>query len=483
MTDFIKTIDAEAPALYVLELDSQFLEDQSVQTCFAVPVLARAEGLLIAIPPGYVSTQVLEDGMTAPVTDLIGPSLEIQVVGVEEETDGSEMLLGVDLRAVLVDFNISVRPYLREFDDQSEGVPGLVFFTESPSVLPSSQSLMNQALEWIGRDGPLSERVQYYSATEEPLQSPLQTARPKPGAKAKGKAQTSGPKKVTTAQLADQFASLMQSIPAIQSQLEMLKGQQNQLQMSLQGSQVPKPPPYRQPFPQAQNPEGGGASIQMFGGLVGTPPRTKLPTKVGLSPAAQALPEDEPLFVPSEEGFLKSMAPPVQADIPNALLQQSQAISALVAHLIGQDSLTDLASSGGSSSLSTKGTAKREKLQSDLANRSGNFLLQVAQNAHRRLKPTEPVPKDFPSFNGKSILSKYLERQGGFQGQKDLGLVAWLLAQIGDLMIAGDQRGASEMLALALVTVEQCAQDQGRWELAWILQEFSLRGRLLPIDG
>ena len=132
MTEFIKTIDAEAPALYVLELDSQFLEDQSFQTCFAVPVLARAEGLLIAIPPGYVSTQVLEDGMTAPVTDLIGPSLEIQVVGVEEETDGSEMLLGVDLRAVLVDFNISVRPYLREFDDQSEGIPSLVFFTESP---------------------------------------------------------------------------------------------------------------------------------------------------------------------------------------------------------------------------------------------------------------------------------------------------------------------------------------------------------------
>ena len=274
---------------------------------------------------------------------------------------------------------------------------------------------------------------------------------------------------MTTAQLADQFASLMQSIPAIQSQLETLKGQQNQLQMSLQGSQVPRPPPYRKPFPQAPNPEGGSAGIQTFGDLVGTPPRTKLPNKVGLSPAAQALPEDEPIFVPSEEGFLKSLAPPVQTDVPNALLQQSQAISALVAHLIGQDSLTDLASSGGSSSLSTKGTAKREKLQSDLANRSGNFLLQVAQNAHRRLKPTEPVPKDFPSFNGKSILSKYLERQGGFQGQKDLGLVAWLLAQIGDLMIAGDQKGASEMLALALVTVEQCAQDQGRWELAWIL--------------
>ena len=88
----------------------------------------------------------------------------------------------------------------------------------------------------------------------------------------------------------------------------------------------------------------------------------------------------------------------------------------------------------------------------------------MSQNAFRRLKPTEPLPQDLKSFQGKAIFSKYLERQGGFSGQRDLGLTTWLVAQIADQMLAGDTKGAQELAARW-----SSAQDGGRWDLAWVL--------------
>ena len=41
-------------------------------------------------------------------------------------------------------------------------------------------------------------------------------------------------------------------------------------------------------------------------------------------------------------------------------------------------------------------------------------------------------------MRGKSLFNKYAERCGGFQGQRGLGLVMWLLTCIADQMIAGD---------------------------------------------
>ena len=41
------------------------------------------------------------------------------------------------------------------------------------------------------------------------------------------------------------------------------------------------------------------------------------------------------------------------------------------------------------------------------------------------------------------MVTKYLERQGGFGGQRDLGLVMWLLCNMADMMVAGDQIGGS----------------------------------------
>ena len=163
-----------------------------------------------------------------------------------------------------------------------------------------------------------------------------------------------------------------------------------------------------------------------------------------------------------QEAFNAAADPPT---LNQAIFQQSQAMNALVAHLVGtQDPLSDLASSS-STSLSTKGAGRREKLQSQLAMRSGDFFLQVCQQALRRIRPLDPLPTAVKDLPKKAIFSKYMEKQGGFAGQKDLALTMWLLCQIGDAMVVQDHKGAQELLALALVTIEQVAQDGGKWDL------------------
>ena len=45
----------------------------------------------------------------------------------------------------------------------------------------------------------------------------------------------------------------------------------------------------------------------------------------------------------------------------------------------------------------------------------------------------------------------------------------WLLANIADTMLAGDTAGAEELLALTMIAVEQAAQDNGSWDIGYLL--------------
>ena len=45
----------------------------------------------------------------------------------------------------------------------------------------------------------------------------------------------------------------------------------------------------------------------------------------------------------------------------------------------------------------------------------------------------------------------------------------WLLSQMADAFLNEDAAGAQELLALTMVTLEQVAQDSGKWEVGWIL--------------
>ncbi len=85
-------------------------------------------------------------------------------------------------------------------------------------------------------------------------------------------------------------------------------------------------------------------------------------------------------------------------------------------------------------------------------------------NAFKPLRPAEAPPPSLADFPQKA-----LERQGGFAGQKDLGLTMWLPSQVADATICEETAHAQDLLALTLVTLEQVAQDGGKWELGYLL--------------
>lgn len=97
--------------------------------------------------------------------------------------------------------------------------------------------------------------------------------------------------------------------------------------------------------------------------------------------------------MPAEEPY-HVLADGVRQDTATAMLQQSAALMALVAHLINQDTGLDFAGvSGGAATSSTKGTMRREKMQQDLAARKSSFFLQVQQKIFKKLHPSKLLPK------------------------------------------------------------------------------------------
>ena len=379
-----------------------------------------------------------------------------------QETDtGEEVPIGVEISCLLVDFSEEILLCLREYDPVTDGESIQHFWPELPETLPLSASLLEQALDWIAAES--DTRVHYYSAAEEE-EIPKKTY-VEPGAK---KVPVK-PKKVTTATLADQLAALSESTTAITTQLAELRSNQARLEDVVARGQEVSRPLHQTDFPQPPN--AGLGTLKDFAKVVGPPPKTKIVTPLKQQ-ARQLFPEDEPKVNPDQEGYQPSQhVPPVDLSgggATHALIQQSQATTALVAHLINQDSLVDL-SSGSSSSLSTKGAAKRERLQTELASRSGNFMLQVAQSAFRRMRPTDSLPTELEDFRGGSLFTKFFEKQGGYQSQRDLALTQWMLAHIADCLLSEDVKGAQELVALSMVATDQACQDGGRWDVAYLL--------------
>ena len=129
--------------------------------------------------------------------------------------------------------------------------------------------------------------------------------------------------------------------------------------------------------------------------------------------------------------------------LQTAMLQQSQALTRLVGHLVSEQEggLADLSSSS-SFWIGAKRAAKREKLQAALAARSGDFFLQMLQSAFKRLHPSLPCPSTLNDFVGQVSLVRYLERFGGFSGQSKLGYTQWCLAHVMDALVQQDYAGA-----------------------------------------
>ena len=143
-----------------------------------------------------------------------------------------------------------------------------------------------------------------------------------------------------------------------------------------------------------------------------------------------------------------------------AMTQALGTLSHLAAQADASDpSITTL----GGVALGSRGASKRERLQEQLAQRSGSFLLQVSQQALRRLTPSEPVPTTRAELTARRpVFTLYAERFGEFGSQRGFG---------DHVLVAGQHLGC--------LTVRRHgggggngsfgSQDSGSWDTAYLL--------------
>lgn len=458
--------------------------------CLVVMVRqAFGGGVLVAMPSALVPVGSLPLDPTEDGT--IGPHTRLEVPGVRLADTGNQQL-GIDIDLHLVDLGVAALAaltplsYVPESEDH-----GLIGFGEDLDVLPDPVVLVERAQEWLSAQ--VLQRVTYYSAVEDidgqemedpptpvaalppraevagitpPEHSPAGEALPAPTAKAPGKAppakEPTKAKRTTNAALAEQLTGLMDLLPAMTRQIAEL--QQGQMALQASVDQQRTAPPVRA----SQMPIAASvAKVSDFAKMMGGPPRTKavLPQPAPPLTMGSGLDAKGSLQEQAEE-----TSPIANADpFARAMLEQSRAIMTLVASMQqGGDPLLDMPASSSGGSLGTRGSQGRERLQRDLATKSGNFFLAVLQNAAKRLKPAGARPASIEEVASTDFsMIHYLERFGGFGQFKELGLIQYALAHIFDALVHSDLNGARDYLALLMVGVDQANLDNNRWELAY----------------
>ena len=231
---------------------------------------------------------------------------------------------------------------------------------------------------------------------------------PPKGPPAKRGATAAAKKRVTVNQLAEQVTALAGLLPGLVDQVKSVVDRQNALELASLPGLSPAAAPAAEVAALFPQPCAAAAAPhhQHF------PPAGHIGQPKALGALAKVLPT--PAKVP---GALPLQAPPPQVQAPveqaacsslpasslaKALTQQGEALSMLVGHR-NQGEHLDLSSS--STALTGKGTAKRERLQQELASGSSSFFVQVAQGAHRRLFPALPCPSSVEEMQSQGRLS------------------------------------------------------------------------------
>eukprot|EP00438_Fugacium_kawagutii_P023075 Skav201173 [mRNA] locus=scaffold65:778929:780470:- [translate_table: standard] len=420
----------------------------------AIPVLPREGGLMLAIPVGFLADDVVTDGAVMPEEGaLVGPSREFTSNLIEEDDDGNEAMVGETQGFLVVDFLDGVLEMLRDYDPVIDPTGAVEPFSKIHfAAIVKVSEATEKVKQWIAALGETT-RLNFYSAREEP-QLP------------KAAVKKAAAKKVSNAILAERVETLT-------SQLQLLAAQNKAIieaQVAKSATPVPGPSggiPMPASLPPVSAAMGGQVAlgVEKASALVGPPPRTKQ-APVQTPVARTQMLEQMGIAQPIEDGTVGGQV--VGQEVSSALLQQSTAITALVAHLAA-DGLDLSNPASGSSGMATRGVAKREKMQRDLAEGDSQFFLQMQQQTYRRMNPGRPIPKtEVELQQAGTTMTAYLERSGGYRGNREAALVMWMVAHAVDAAAVGDVHMTREYLALLAVSMEQSVMDGG-WSIAYLL--------------
>ena len=459
-------------------------EDAHSSLCMVI--MKREGGVLLAVPSGFIPPEALQLASSHDGGALLGPHTVLSVPGVLLDGDVSHTT-GEDLDVQVVDASLAILDGLSPMPDGGvEEDAAIIAFSTELQVVPDPATLLRFAKEWLAVAGP--GRSVFYSAVEEFEQAdPLNAAAKEGKAKAPKAKAAEKAKRASAQQVAEQIQHLSKMMPIITTALSSIQEEQKRLQQVVEGAAM-SPPPRPTQVPVSM-------SMQQFAKLMGPPPKVRgtalappPPKKAQMPAAAMNLDvagQEEGQQVEEEEALGRGDS------LALAVLEQSRALTSLVTHIqAGGDPLLDHHLTGVSST--TKGAQGREKLQQELAVRSGGFCLAVAQNAFKRLRPASRVPNTLEEISATDFsMLTYLERFGGYGNSRDLGLMQYALSFVLDCAIRGELDGVREHAALMAVGLEQAAQDQGRWDLGFQLmlledpptQMWSYRGGRLNSEG
>ena len=449
----IRFADREEPSLLLLTVPEEYGEGGKSSDCFCVPVMSRSGGFLVCVPRGCFSEEILVDMLTGSESNaVVGPSKGVTISLCEEGFDETPVLVGASSNSLLVDLSDEALSWVREYESNLDTSEVRPFAEAYPNAIPVHTELVLVATEWVTQQG--SDRVNFYSALEEP--EGVAVAAKKLGASKKAPS----PKRISNAQVLDQLTTVLNQMKLLSARQEMIEKAGTGLAPNVSGpapSNTAVVPPVSAGFA-ALGSAPPPVAFAKVAKVVGPPPRVRQPVALPVHPDPTAVPGD-PAGVANESD-------------PNSIVQaismQSSAITALVAHLANTaDPLSEL-QGGGQSFGTTKGVQRRERMQAELASGSSTFYLQVMQQLHRRMFPSRPVPKDISELQHLSFLD-YLKETGGYRGNKEAGILMWLLGHILDAAASEDMHQVKERLALMVVSLEQSVLDKGDWQIAFLL--------------
>ncbi len=461
------SIDAGFLDYYTLAWPPDTAGQDDALVSVALVVMKRNGGLLLGLPVGFIPVEDLQAASDLESGSVLGPHSTFTVPAIRE--DGQELLEGQDVEVLVIDASEDVLPALGNFDP----VEGASFyFADDAALAPAPDVLLSVVKDWLASQS--STKTAFYSADEEMIPdadqvpvTPMEPSQvPEEGTPKVRKAPAAkAGKRVTTASLAEQLGSVTQLLPAIASRLDLIQQEQNALRGQLASAEHVVPPrPSQQPV---------STSLVNFAKMMGSPPRVKsAPATAAPLPMAAASSAPPTLDLPMTlQEQAEEFPAPGSSTLAQAVLEQSKALTTLVAQLqTGGDPLLDSHGSSSGLSLGSKGAAGRERLQTELSNRSGQFFLMVTQNAWKRMKPASRLPQSLEAVASTDFsMVTYLEKFGGYGSCRELGLIQYSLAHIFDCALHADMDGVREHVALTMTSLEQAAQDNNRWELAYQL--------------
>ena len=444
---------AQGRVLYVLEWNSEDSLD-GMKEAFAIVVLKRAGGCLLALPEGFLSVEDLREG--GEMGSVLGPSVSMVVNAMHVDAP-----VGLEIPVVILDVDQAIVGAMRPAEEVEE--TAMPFFPDDPFALPAGEELVAKAMAWLQnisqdqQEGWYSQEVTAESEVQTPKAPKARPSRAKAAADGGiGSGSAAKPKRQTTASLAASVQAMMDTLPALSIQMQEMMDRQQSMEEQMRNNQNPAAI-LRQPLAASLvTDQRLGASAKAFG----SPPRAQRVSQA-LVPSRGG----EPAKV-QELALQKEEAAPV--DVAQAILAQSTALTSLVATLAGnqQDPMQDLQ---GSSS-GTRGALGRARLQEELAQQRGTFFHSVVQQMSRRMMPTSPVDQPYVQLVQQGVTGcRYLERFGGYGKQRELGLIQFQLMTMLDFAMVENWEALKDTLALLIVMVEQACLDQGRFDLGQLL--------------